>query len=100
MEVIETDIDVLMIPQWVIDMLQNNGNSLSHSHHSSMLKAEEDPDGDRILPVDVLTDPEWDFLGEDENGDSIEFTDPEGNKGTLASFLTMKKYKYYEVEIE
>lgn len=87
----ETDKDVLVIPDWMILALGNESGELIHPSSNSKLKATVDPDGDNVLSIEVLTDPDWEFL------DTI--TNPDGETKQIRDFLGIKKYKYEIVDI-
>lgn len=87
-QIIITNKDVLVIPQWIFDLF--NG-SIKHPTNSSELRANTDPDGDLIIGINVLDDPEWDFLGVNP------IINPEtGESKYLRDWLSIKKYKYIE----
>jgi len=88
--IITTDIDVLVIPQWIFDLF---GGEINHPTKPSQLKAKIDPDGDYIIGMNVLDDPEWDYLGVNP------ITNPETQESkVLRDWLSIKKYKYIETE--
>lgn len=88
MEIITTDKDVLVIPKWIFEMF---GGQIDHPTKPSQLKAQQDPDGDYIIGINVLDDPEWDYLGENP------ITNPSTQESRLLrDWLSIKKYKYLE----
>lgn len=101
-DIITTDREVVAIPDFILRLIETspNSNEFWHPTKTALLKAQQDPDGDWIIGINALTNPDWDFLGEDENGDSIDFTNPEtGFTDHLVKHLVHKKYKYIETEI-
>ena len=82
-DIITTDKDVLTSPMWLYDLL----NGTKHPTKSAELIATIDPDGDPIMSMEVLDDPDWDYLGEEDI-----------NGKPLRDWLTVKKYKYIETE--
>ena len=91
MKIIETDTDVLVIPIWMIEKMGNLNGELVHPTSSAKLKALEDPDGDFILGMSVLTDPDWGFLEYVET--------PKCEQHLIRDVLGKKKYKYYQEDV-
>ena len=81
--IIETDIDVLTGPDWLYDMM----NGYKNEKGTAELKPQKDPDGDYIISMNVLNDPDWQHLGQ-----------MEANGKKLQEWLTVKKFKYEEIE--
>lgn len=88
MKIIETDIDVLTGPTWLFESFKDFTHPLKPT---AKLKPSIDPDGDPIIGMQVLTDPDWEFISE--------VSSPDGETLKVRDFLTTKKYKYYELEI-
>lgn len=100
MEIIETDKDVLVIPNWVYDLLADEDGEFKHPTKSAKLKAQEDPDGDLILGLNVLDDTDWDILANNPDGTPKLFPDPvTGEEKLLRHHLGIKKYKYIQDEL-
>lgn len=89
MNIVTTNIDVLTGPNWLFEQFKD----LQHPTKNAKIHPTIDPDGDPIVGMSVLDDPDWDFIGEN----LIE--SPDGEKKNIREWLTTKKFKYEEVEI-
>ena len=83
MKIVETNIDVYTGPMWLFEMF----NEFKHPSKPSMLKPVIDPDGDPIIGIQVLEDPDWDYLEGVEVFSKL-----------IRDHITIKKYKYVEEE--
>lgn len=101
MEIITTDTDVLVIPQWMYDLLADEDGEFKHPDNpNSRLKANLDPDGDLIIGMNILDDTQWDILAVNPDGSPKLFPDPAtGEEMILRDHLSFKKYKYYQDEL-
>lgn len=94
MKIIETDIEVLVVPPWLVKALVGDAGYIKHPKNPAILEAKKDPDGEFIIGIEVLSNPEWDFLGENQ------VKNPEtGESKPIDEWLMYKKLKRYEPEI-
>ena len=82
--IVKTNIDVFTAPMWVFDIF----NGYKHPEKNSVIKPIIDPEGDPVIGINVLSDPDWAFIGTIKT--------PDGNEENIVYLLTLKKYSYEE----
>lgn len=84
--IVTTDIDVLVFPNWLYGQIQR------YTRKQALLDPIRDPDNDRIVGQNFLTDPDFNEL----RSTSFNFA---SQTKLLAEWLTIKKYKYEEIPL-
>lgn len=85
-DIIITEKDVIIVPQEVHDHF---GGEITHPSKPSKLSWSIDPDNEYIIGLNILNDPDWDYL-DSENINGL----------PLMGYLQgRKKYKYIEQEL-
>jgi len=82
---------ILVIEKWLVELLGDENYMIKHHTKNLALQAIIDSDRDYTINPESFNDPNWQFVGNDENGEPLIFEAPDGRKGPIIKFTKLKE---------